>query len=91
MEANKKTVTPTSLRHSEGLLRKANVPLKSIREQLKMSEHSLHEITELWSFQMDNNLYLKALVESMPRRLQPVVKTRREQPIAPFLASEINF
>ena len=32
------------------------------------------EITELWTMKMDNIPYLKALVMSMPRRLQDVIR-----------------
>ena len=32
------------------------------------------EITELWTKKMDDIPYLKALVESMPRRLEDVIR-----------------
>ena len=32
------------------------------------------EITELWTMKMDNIPYVKALVESMPRRLDDVIR-----------------
>ena len=31
------------------------------------------ETTKLWVLRMDNNQYLKNLVESMPRRLQAII------------------
>ena len=32
------------------------------------------EITELWTMKMDDIPYLKALVESMPRRIEDVIR-----------------
>ena len=60
-------------------MRKANVPLKTIRNQLKstncrtMAEWIL-EIKRLWVLRMEDSDYLKKLVESMPRRLAEVIE-----------------
>jgi hypothetical protein len=58
---------------------KVKVPLKRIREQLRMSEATSfpqlqQETKKLWTLQMDNIPYLKNLVESMPRRLEAVIQ-----------------
>jgi hypothetical protein len=56
-------------------LSKAKVPLKKIRDQLNISESSLrHILRRLSTLRMDDSDYLKALVESMPRRLAEVIK-----------------
>ena len=53
---------------------KAKVPLKTVREQCKISEDQRIEVIKrLWIIKMDNSKYLKKLMESMPRRLQEVI------------------
>jgi hypothetical protein len=53
---------------------KAKVPLKTVREQCKISEDQrIKEIKKLWITKMDNSKYLKKLMDSMPRRLQEVL------------------
>jgi hypothetical protein len=55
-------------------LRKAKVPLKTVREQCKISEDQrIKEIKRLWIIKMDNSEYLKKLMDSMPRRLEEVI------------------
>ena len=59
---------------------KAKVPLKSwMKQQLRDSTATSlpdlqKEITELWTMKMDDIPYLKALVESMPRRIEDVIR-----------------
>jgi hypothetical protein len=53
---------------------KDKVPLKTVREQCKISEDQrIKEIKRLWIIKMDNSKYLKKLMASMPRRLQEVI------------------
>jgi hypothetical protein len=53
---------------------KAKVPLKTVREQCKISEDQrIKEIKKLWITKMDNSKYLKKLIDSIPRRLQEVL------------------
>ncbi len=52
---------------------KAKVPLKTVREQFKISEDQrIKEIKRLWIIKMDKSEYLK-LMDSMPRRLEEVI------------------
>ncbi len=56
-------------------LSKAKLPLKKIRDQLNISESSLRRILRrLWALRMDDSDYLKALEESMPKRLDEVIE-----------------
>jgi hypothetical protein len=49
------------------------VPLKTVREQYKISkDQRIKEIKKLWLIKMDNNKYLKKLMDRMPRRLEEV-------------------
>ena len=53
---------------------KAKVPLKTVREQCKISEDQrIKDIKRLWIIKMDNSEYLKKLMDSMPRRLEEVI------------------
>jgi hypothetical protein len=53
---------------------KAKVPLKTVREQWKISEDQrIKEIKRLWIIKMDKSVYLKKLMDSMPRRLEEVI------------------
>jgi hypothetical protein len=53
---------------------KAKVPLKTVREQCRISEDQrIKEIKRVWIIKMDNSKYLKKLMDSMPRRLQEVI------------------
>jgi hypothetical protein len=54
---------------------KAKVPLKTVREQCKISEDQrIKEIKRLWIIKMDNSKYLKKLMDSMPRRLRRLLR-----------------
>jgi orotate phosphoribosyltransferase-like protein len=59
-------------------LRKAGISLKRIMEQLQISERSLRSVLaharKNPSVPVDDSAYLKALVESMPRRLEAVIQ-----------------
>ncbi len=53
---------------------KAKVPLKTVREQFKISEDQrIKEIKRLWIIKTDKSEYLKKLMDSMPRRLKEVI------------------
>jgi hypothetical protein len=53
---------------------KAKVPLKTVREQCKISEDQrIKDIKRLWIIKMDNSEYLKKLMDSMPRRVEEVI------------------
>ncbi len=52
----------------------AKVPLKTVREQCKISEDQrIMEIKRQWIIKIDNSKYLKKLMDSVPRRLQEVI------------------
>jgi hypothetical protein len=64
---------------------KAKVPLKTVREQCKISEDQrIKEIKRLWIIKMDYYKYLKKLMVSMPRKLEKVIAKR-----VPPLSTEI--
>ncbi len=49
---------------------KAKVPLKTVREQFKISEDQrIKEIKRVWIIKMDKSMFM----ESMPRRLEEVI------------------
>jgi hypothetical protein len=49
---------------------KAKVPLKTVREQFKISEDQrIKEIKRLWIIKMDKSVFM----DSMPRRLEEVI------------------
>ncbi len=54
---------------------KAKVPLKTVREQCKISEnHRIKEIKRLLIIKMDNLEYSQKLVDSMAKRLEEVIE-----------------
>jgi hypothetical protein len=64
---------------------KDKVPLKTVREQCKISEDQrIKEIKRLWIIKMDYYKYLKKLMDSMPRKLEEVIAKR-----VPTLGTEI--
>jgi hypothetical protein len=49
---------------------KAKVPLKTVREQFKISEDQrIKEIKRVWIIKMDKSMFM----DSMPRRLEEVI------------------
>ena len=52
-------------------------PLMNIREHLYMSESSLRHVLRHAMSQGEDIDYLKSLVESMPRRLEAILKNSR--------------